>query len=749
MKFRNIKIDFGFDYVFPVLCIVMLFFSTYHLISFEHVSGWDTPGHFYLLTKMVGYLQSGHITGYDIGTLGGFPAFTFYSPLPYIIISAFYFLTFKTVSLVFLFNLFIFLVPFYFLIAVYFSARTWFGKMAGNISLIFASFYLMGEKVFASFGIGLAGSVYGGLFTNLFGISSMVLLIGLIGYQLNRKSRKVLFVSTCLFASIILSHILTAIFTVFVLFLIFLCNFKELYKKILIIFIGGLILSSFWTVPFLLNIKFTSSFAITSPFPGGQSLVVIYPFLHFILKNPGINIIPGLLLFLFGFIGIFSLISSGKKLFPLLFFIGFLFLSSGYLLEFFYIPIHYYRFLSHLFVINIFLATFGCLTVFNKIVLVKNFYIHKVLFWLTYLFLIFSMLISGIAIFDLNKFSDKPISLQNFYSNNYFYHYYEYPYFNELKEIIEYIKTNHPSGRIFSLFFEENQYKIGSPQFLGAFLPLYYDVEVINGLLRESSLSDRFTNLETTSSFSTLLKRYRLYGVQYVVFNKTFYENLKDNIEKTDDVHILKTTGEFYILGLKSFKPFFESTTYHPFLFVENSDVKFKDFALNWYKDSNLYDKPVIYSNKSFEDIPQIERDNIGGLIVGVSEESPLTLDLYQKWQKTDKKIIFLNSKPIFQDYDKTQQMYFVPISKDKNADWTKDLNLILEKLKTSDIAQKEVVPDIKQNEYFKFNSNDGVLINYSYFPRWKSKNHDQTVYWATPSFMFVFGKGENELYYN
>ena len=58
------------------------------------------------------------------------------------------------------------------------------------------------------------------------------------------------------------------------------------------------------------------------------------------------------------------------------------------------------------------------------------------------------------------------------------------------------------------------------------------------------------------------------------------------------------------------------------------------------------------------------------------------------------------------------------------------------------------MVPEFIEDERIKFKSDSATVINYSFFPRWESVDGEQNVFWSTPSFMFVFGEGENEIYY-
>ena len=76
-------------------------------------------------------------------------------------------------------------------------------------------------------------------------------------------------------------------------------------------------------------------------------------------------------------------------------------------------------------------------------------------------------------------------------------------------------------------------------------------------------------------------------------------------------------------------------------------------------------------------------------------------------------------------------------------------LTRFLEATQSSFDGVQEIAPDKLTNDSISFEHQGGVIINYSYFPRWKSRNRGQTVFKATPSVMYVVSTGKTELYFD
>ena len=131
-------------------------------------------------------------------------------------------------------------------------------------------------------------------------------------------------------------------------------------------------------------------------------------------------------------------------------------------------------------------------------------------------------------------------------------------------------------------------------------------------------------------------------------------------------------------------------------------------------------------------------------------KESVVNEEKKQQWLSkfgSDKKMIFLNFELASED------LTF------ENAEFIKSFgkNMGLEKVKKAifkfqaknDEGAKSIMAKTMNGEKIEFASVGATLINFSYFPRWESVDEEQTVYWATPSMMFVFAKGETTLRYD
>ena len=166
---------------------VFIYSALKPLLADNITAGWDTVPHFYLLTKMVGYLKEWNVSGYDPLWFGGYPAFTFYGPFPYVLMAAFYYLFFGAIKLTLVFNLFLFILPFFFLFCLYYSSKAWFSQKAGYLSLVFGIIFLTASKFKGHLGLGLHGEILVGLFSSLLAMSLMILMLGFFKKYLKKK----------------------------------------------------------------------------------------------------------------------------------------------------------------------------------------------------------------------------------------------------------------------------------------------------------------------------------------------------------------------------------------------------------------------------------------------------------------------------------------------------------------------------------------------------------------------------------
>ena len=687
------------------LCTGLIIWFLYPIISNQILAGWDLTGHFYLLTKMVDFLKTGAITGYDANWLGGYPVFTFYGPFPYILLALPHVLSFGAIPINFLFNCFLFLLPFFFLFSIYYTSRVWFGKKIGPLALLFSLFFLLASRDYAHFGVGLNAEVCLGLFASIFAISLMVFLLGVFGRQRLEKSWKLMLVGGVLLAMIILTHAMTTLFTGVLMAVLFLSDRKKLWRPVVLTFLLGLVLSSFWLVPFLWNLQFTSAQMIGILPQSKDPLFILYPKIDEIFSGKGILLlVPGLVFLVCSVVGIVKLFKSKYHFWPYAFVVTIILLPRDYLVNVIDLPIHYYRFVTHIFVLNIFLAAVGLGHVLKS----------------------YPRMIARVGAWGIVLFSVFVVSFLHFdIKDDYNFFFEEYDDHEAAVEMLDYINELDPTGRVAVGVRPENQSKLGTPHFFVNFLPLKYDIPVVPGLLVESSLSSEFITpslVRATDSLawgnvsllkdkefkkqsrSSMVERLGLYNVEYILSDSANSGNLL-RLLGDDEVILQKTIGGFDLLKLVDFRPFIESISYPPFLFIDEGGMDFKTFAKEWFKLPELFQYPVIYTDKSIDEISEYDLSRIGGFVVSSPEGLSVSIeDLESAFAGVDG---------------------------------------------VGSVSGVEIFPEIREDERLKFFSESGTLINYSYFPRWESTDPEQTVFWATPTMMFVFGRGETELFYN
>lgn len=748
------------DLLVWVASLFFLGFALYPLLHNRVLPGWDTTPHFYLLTKMVEFIKMGRVSGYDALWFGGFPAFTFYGPLPYIIMALLFLASGGMIGIALAFNLFIFALPILFLAAVYYAARVWFGKNAGPVSLIFGTFFLTAVREYAYVGTGINSMIAIGLFSSFFAICLMVFFLGVIENQRKYNKWKYLVWGAVLLSMLLLTHAMTTLFTLVLLGVFTLIHFKKFWKSALIMGLGALILSSWWLIPFLKNLSLSSGQEIGMMGVGNDPLFVLYSFPTFLGENKLtmlFSVVPVVLFLICGLIGIVTSAKGKKGFFVWSFLLTLILLPREYFFAYFDLPVHYYRFTADVYVLNIFLATAGALYLFDRLQKFKKIRGQ-----------IFRGLFVGIMIVALLVSYFDHLNLSENYRNyTHKYKFAEYTDSANAAEVLSYLSGKNIRNRVVVPTLPYFQDTLGSPHYFGTFLPLNFKISVIPGLLAESALSTQFvmpvvtkigTSLNwgntallgdykfSSQDMNSMIKRLGLYNVEYVLLTKDSAANLLSNTDKKLLV-VDREIGNFTLLRLREFRPFIEATNYKPFLYIDRGGMDFLTFSKEWFKTVDLFEMPVIYTDKSLESLPEEEMAQIDGFIVSLENGEIVDDGELKEWMAYGKKLIFLNGK--------MEENGKVSLSEDVKFLWPFEVNMgienvvqMLKEFNHEKIVRKEIVPVVKQNMSVRFASVGGTLINYSYFPNWESTDDSQTIYWATPTMMWVFGDGEEELAY-
>lgn len=742
----------------------LLFYIIRPFLTSEMLMGCDNTGHYYLTQKMLELLTHLKISGYDVNWFAGYPVFTFYTPLFYIVACLIHLISFKLIPLVLCVNILLFLSQFLFLIGVYYVSNIFFkNKRINLLSLLFGFIILLNP--FNFLGIGILGSVLAGLFTNTFAWPFFLFFIGFLEKLRQTENKKYLWGAIIFLSILILTHIFTAFFSFLIAFAYLIIYFKSknFRYQILWIICISLMLTAFWWVPFISNLNYvyydeniyiSSIVSEINPNDGHNWINQEYSFslIALILK----------FLFLFFFIGL-GLIASLKKekylpAILILIFILLAFLAGK-------IFIHTYRFYSEFFVISVFLCAYG-----------SNYFIEKIyqkfkdknLAKKTIFFLIFIALAGNFLLFNTQGLHRLLYSKNN-------------TYILEAEQMIDYIKQNNYQRVLIDnlsmqyLLFPNRHYFSGT---LAS-----YNVPVLVGLLHESSLSKAYfyskgyqaifaedNNGEYSQEIENYFKNLSFYGTKHVLVRKDIKTPLLRFLNSENNKGFLiekKTIGPFALLEINiETQPLIAETDYQPFLFIEKqwligSSKSFKNFSFDWYDFGYADDYLVIRANKQLEKISNNDLSKIKGYITVFKDytksdnlsfppfsqkgtQCPSNQEL-SYWGGLKKPVIVLNVDS--NCANQSNNVYFIQPNENKEL-YLASIREIILKINTDKVFYSKIDPQILNNEQIKFNSTKGVLINFSYFPKWESNDKTQTIFWATPSMMFVFAKGETELSY-
>lgn len=733
------------------------------LLTNRVIPGWDTTPHFYLFTKMVDYLKMGQIGGYDSLWFGGFPVFKLYGPFPYILMSIPHFFTAGKIGLALSFNLFLFALPFLFLASIWYTARVWFDKIGGYIAMIFGTFFLCAVQDKAYMGVGIDSIVSVGLFTSFFAICLMIFFLGIIERQRRNPKTSNIIWGTLLLTMLITTHAMTLLFTLLLLAIFTFLNWKKVWKSAFLMGILALVLSSFWLIPFLRDLSFSSGQKLGLLGATNDPLFVLFDFPSYYGEHAlslALAAIPTALLLVSSLIGVYVTIKSKNDFWAVAFILTLVILPRQYLVSYFDLPVHYYRYTAHIFALNIFLATAGMIFIVKKLGNLKP-VSQEVVKGLLAGVLIVSLMVSYIDKFNL---SDNPRNYTHKYNFS------EYSENADAEKVMEYLGGLQIKNRVVVPSLPSLQFTLGSPHFFATFLPLNYRISVIPGLLAESAISTQFvlptiaklgsslnwgnTSLLEDTGFSeqdmnSMIKRLGLYNVQYILQTKEGADTILDTVDE-NQISRLADRGNFSVLELKNFRPLIEKTDYKPFLFIDEGGMEFLDFSKEWFKNPELFEMPVIYTKKKLSGIPSREIEQMSGYIVSMPSGSVISEGYYRKWLDTGKKLVILNATPdnelseIFKRDGQSNNVEFI-----NNFGVNVGSDILLRSLKEfgpSKIVREKVETKISEDMNLRFESNGATLINYSYFPDWKMENYQSPIYWATPSMMWLFAQGDTEI---
>ncbi len=779
----------------PTLIVLRAFFST------QYVSGWDMEPQYHLVELMASFLREGHITGYDRAWFAGYPAFTFYGPFTYILAAAPTVLTGGLISVSAGFHTIIIVLPFLFLATLRYSTRIFFGDTAATISLLFGSFFLLSPSNNLSGPFGIHGSLTHGTINGFVGTVLILLLLGLVEKSRREQSSLSVALSTAVLAVLILTHTLSTIFAFGLLFTYSIVHGREGAKPSLVVASLALLLTLPWWIGFVSNLEFTSGRLLSilwddpliSLLPGSQFMLeCVRDFsAATLLRLP----VPALLLAVCTLTAIIVLVRKQQYALPSIFVVLLLILPRNVLPQFVDLPIHYYRFVMPLFGIMLLLASYGLTFLLEELQQLRSSLPRTCLSTILSLLIAWSLVIIFIQDYSPpittkgpyapifraaqdacahHRFpaSPVPISETKAYSAGY--------------KIIEFLKGQPINGRVASEMPHYNNDLLGSPHFFSSLIPKEVGVEVIPGLLAESSYSagffpatlgyhsdsikwgrDRlsiyFHEHNPFVSLEGIIHRLRLWSIEYVIATSVQYKDALRRLD-ADLAEQVFEAAPFAVFRLKSPAPKIRAVRAKPYLFVNLGGISFREFSEEWYKSDSSIHIPVITTDKDYQQLSAVEREQIGGFILSVRGSARRRKTEISPWMRPGKSLMVIGKvsdfqgEPNFWIASSSQEAGIVMYETDSHfqlgaysfeSDLFDGLSRFLSAPQSTLDSIKPVEAAAISNTKITFDYSGPVIVNYSYFPRWKSKNPDQTVFQAAPSVMYVVSRGRTELVYD
>lgn len=780
------------------LCALFIVIQLGPVLSNRQLAGWDLSAHYYLVHYMAELLRSGRLSGYDYNWYAGYPAFTLYAPLVYVLAALPNIISVGAVSTTFGLNLVLVLLPVLFLISLFVIARTLWGKEESIAALILGLLFLALPSHTAHIGLGLLGLIAVGLPASFLGAIFILWLI--FALELLVRAPRSLpsllllaFTITCL----ILTHTLNTIFAVWTIGFYLIGRTGLPRVRVLISGLIGTILSSWWWIPFIQSLPYSSSVTLGIPGSHPDPLFLLFPdlfsrdslgFLTLRRKFLELGIRPFstvivLPRFLAEFpvqaavwplatvFAVMGLLKKNAFFFPVFYFMSLLILPRNFLTEFGLEGLHTYRFGQPLFVLQTLIGSFG-LAYLWKALLGSADTASARAGKMTACALGFILL--TIALF--HQFTLEPQKTMLYdprtgsRSKSFTYRLFpeKYPEHKDAEAVLEYFATVKVRGRIAVDTARPLFNAIGSPHYLSTEIPLRLNVPAVPGLLAESALSAGYINpamhgLATVEGWTdymlwgrnflvglpefrrsgakAMIERLELYGIEYIVSALRSSDEVLSESPRAVEVF---QSGRFKVFRLKDWQPLVQETADAPILFVDKGGVTFREFSELWFTETKLFKYPVVHSVNHPDALPLERNDRFSGYIVSWPKGKTFTDSDYDRLIALQKPVVVLNALP--HDYaHRSSLVQFIPMFNP----WA-GLDTLTRFLgfQLGPSSFQEIKPlDISPNR-IKVSSNELVLLNFSFHPRWESKGSSAEVYWLAPSRMAVFAAGETILEY-
>ena len=589
----NIETFSDFIVIVGIIAFLLSYFKPELILSQTTVAGGDTASHNYPAYFLKNYLlPKGKIIGWCPGWFAGFPLFQFYFPLLFIVATLSSFLIPLQVSVKIITVLGTFLLP----IFTYLAMKMM--KFKFPLPILAATFtlpFLFNEG--NSMWGGNIPSTLAGEFSYSFSLSLTILFFGLLCRGIQYK--KDLLKNSVIFALIVFSHAITAIYAFFT-SAFFLINKKvkttiQNFAYLLKIYLIAFLLLGFWILPFLLKSEYTTPFS--------------FKWIYFDMRKeifPDI-LLPFLALALIG--SIVAIKNKDKRILLFLFSIAisiiFYFVSPK-------IGIVDIRFIPFIQLSITIIAAYCVYCIIEKLKIKSKWIIPLIIFILTVAWVNKNVTyIHHWIKWNYEGFENKPL-------------------WETFKKVNDFVKGSYKDARV---IFEHSQLhdKAGSSRAFES-LPLFSGRSTYEGLYMQSSISTPFIfyfqseisesapcpypDWSPCASFNSTkaAKHLAMFNVEYVI---AVTERVKRELRENSLYELVATFEPYEIFRLKiNPNRYVNVPKYEPVVF-ETKD--WKRISYEWFKNEDLLDVPLVFTNdresfklstNSLENIPKIPINN-------------------------------------------------------------------------------------------------------------------------------------------
>lgn len=747
------------------IALLAVSFVAFHLgevIQHRMLAGWDLPGHYYLYTVFLDNFKEGRLVSYDTGWFAGFEAFRFYSPLAYLLFALPHLLSFSFISPLLSFNLVLFFLPLLFVAACYSTGRALYGREVGCLAALGAVLFLAVPRSYALMGIGMSTLTYAGLIPGFVGVIGFLLLLAQLRAPLSPK-RALAFGAGL--GVLTLTHILTTLFTAFVVALFLL--FAQRQRRALIsalIALGWITVAGFWVLPFVDGLWRTSAQGQGMWDALPDPLLVLFPdlsvaglrrafaplleggghgwwqtlsatFSSLVLDMPWFSV----LLLVAGGVGFVTLMRERCSFVPLAFALGLLLLPRELLPHMHDTKVHFYRFQQHLFVLNLLIAARGM----------------RSLLAMPRMKMAATLLGTVALVAALIGYRPHQARYDNPFGHYPSYTFIDqYPAFADARKVLNFLRTLPAGSRVIAESLWEDNHLLGTPHFFTFAIAAHTELEVMPGLIVESSPSTMYLQPALAigslhlpwgrrrllgipefnrQSVPSMLRRLSLFGASHLITtSRIYYLSLLESPEEL--VGLVFQAGSYAVFELRQHRPRFYTPTHAPVLYLERGGARFRHFSELAYIAPELAGYPFIYHPENA--LPPNGTAQLGGVIVSLPPASRCGEEVAALARAT--RVVVLGGRC---EIPGVLWLHDVTTARDR-----RELALFLGA--EEGMLSVEPLSGTFREELISVQGRGPVAINYSYAPGWSAIDASTPVYLLHPSMMLVFADGDVALRY-